>query len=61
MIDRPILELLSFGSNPDFSGFGPKKASFPQFFHYFFDDVFGFFEDLLVPREAALAADLITA
>ena len=32
LIDKPILELLTFGSNPDFSAKKPKR----QFFHYFF-------------------------
>ena len=53
VIDTPILELLTFGSNPDFGGFGVFCACFACFAH-----VFGIF---LVPREAALAADLITA
>ena len=31
MIDKPILELLTFGSNPDFGGFGPKLTHFSDF------------------------------
>ena len=31
LIDKPILELLTFGSNPDFSGFGPKLNHFGDF------------------------------
>ena len=96
--DKPILELLTFGSNLDFSdlrmfcvfcacfahkkvanfvnagfwrlrapetsiwapegAFWPQKAIFPSFFHDFFGVFFGIF---WVSREAALAADLITA
>ena len=73
-IDKPILELLTFGQKvanfvnagfwrlkaPETSiwapggAFWPKKALFPSFFH-------DFFWIFWVPREAALAADLITA
>ena len=31
MIDKPILELLTFGSNPDFSSFGSKLTHFGDF------------------------------
>ena len=58
VIDKPILELLPFGSTPDFLYKRPKKTIFPSFFHYLFGDCLGFF---WVSREAALAADLITA
>ena len=31
VIDKPILELLTFGSNPDFSDFGFKTTHFGDF------------------------------
>ena len=60
VIDKPILELLTFGSNPDFSDFGVFCVCFAYVLRVLscFAHVFVIF---WVPREAALAADLITA
>ena len=59
MIDRPILELLTFGSNPDVSDFGVFCACFACFLHMFSVGPLDLL-DLVFPV-AEIAADSIMA
>ena len=62
MIDKPILELLTFGSNPDFSGFGSKLTHFCDFLTLEgFGKVLEKLNFQAVIKSAASAASLITA